>query len=174
MKTSHLLLVGFLAAGPALALQPPGAHTVARAEVVFFEPEKFTDVRDNHMGDYKRTTYLDQIRDHLLEQAKYFVPDGHKLTVTFTDIDMAGDFEPWRGPTWDSIRVVKDIYVPSIKLTFRLTDANGKVVKEGTRELRDLGFMMKITTGFRDDPVRHEKALVDDWLRADFPRVRKN
>ncbi|MDP3073582.1 MAG: DUF3016 domain-containing protein [Opitutaceae bacterium] len=174
MKTSHLLLVGFLAAGPALALQPPGARTVARAEVVFFEPEKFTDVRDNQMGDYKRTTYLDQIRDHLLEQAKYFVPDGHKLTVTFNDIDMAGDFEPWRGPTWDGIRVVKDIYVPSIKLTFRLTDADGKVVKEGTRELRDLAFMMKITMGFRDDPVRHEKALLDDWLRADFPRVRKN
>jgi hypothetical protein len=33
---------------------------------------------------------------------------------------------------------------------------------------------MKITMGFRDDPVRHEKALIDDWLRAEFPRVRKN
>ena len=174
MKTSRLILAGVLAASPLLALQPPGARTVARAEVVFFEPEKFTDVRDSQMGDYKRTTYLDQIRDHLLEQAKYFVPEGHKLTVTVSDIDMAGDFEPWRGPRFDDIRIVKDIYPPTVKLSFRLTDADGKVVKEGTRELRDLAFMMKITMGFRDDSVRHEKALLDDWLRADFPRVRKS
>ncbi len=174
MKTSRLLLVSLLAASPVLALQPPGARTVARAEVLFLEPEKFTDVRDNMTGDYKRTTYLDQLRDYLLEQAKYFVPDGHTLKVTFTDIDMAGDFEPWRGPQFSDIRIVKDLYPPTIKLTFRLVDADGKVVKEGTRELRDLAFMMKITMGFRDDPVRHEKALLDDWLRADFPRVRKN
>ena len=174
MKTSRIILVGILAASPLLALQPPGARTVARAEVVFFEPEKFTDVRDSQMGDYKRTTYLDQIRDHLLEQAKYFVPEGHKLTVTVSDIDMAGDFEPWRGPRFDDIRIVKDIYPPTVKLSFRLTDADGKVVKEGKRELRDLAFMMKITMGFRDDSVRHEKALLDDWLRSDFTRVRKS
>jgi hypothetical protein len=172
--TSRLFLLSLLAASPLLALKPPGAHTVARAEVVFLEPEKFTDVRDSHMGDYKRTTYLDQLRDHLLEQAKYFVPDGHTLKVTFTDIDMAGDFEPWRGPRFDDVRIVKDLYPPTLKLAFRLTDAAGNVVKEGTRELRDLAFMMKITPGFRDDSVRHEKALLDDWLRADFPRVRKS
>ena len=172
--TTHVLLVSALALGPALAARAVEARTIARAEVVFFEPEKFTDVRDSQMGDYKRTTYLDQIRDHLLEQAKYFVPDGHKLTVTFTDIDMAGDFEPWRGPTWDDIRIVKDIYPPRINLTFRLTDAEGNVVKEGKRELRGLAFLMKITMAFRDDSVRHEKALLDDWLRSDFPRVRKN
>jgi hypothetical protein len=68
---------------------------------------------------------------------------------------------------------VKDIYPPRIDLTFRLTDAEGNVVQEGKRELRDLTFMMKITTAFRDDPVRHEKALLDDWLRSDFKQVRK-
>jgi hypothetical protein len=68
---------------------------------------------------------------------------------------------------------VKDIYPPRISLVFRLTDAEGNVVKEGRRELRDLSFMMKITMAFRDDPVRHEKALLDDWLRDEFQRVRK-
>jgi len=67
---------------------------------------------------------------------------------------------------------VKDIYPPAIKLVFRLTDAEGNVLKEGKRELRDLAFMMKISMTFRDDSVRHEKALLDDWLRSEFPRVR--
>ena len=113
-------------------------------------------------------------RDYLLEQAKYYVPEGHMLSVTFTDIDMAGDFEPWRGPRFDDIRIVKDIYPPRIVLNFRMTNAEGAVVKEGKRELRDLAFMMKINMSFRDDPVRYEKALLDDWLRAEFPRVRSS
>ena len=174
MKTSRFILVTLLGILPALAVPAVPTRTIARAEVNFFEPKKFTDVRDSSMGDYERTTYLDQIRDHLLEQAKYYVPEGHMLSVTFTDIDMAGDFEPWRGPRFDDIRIVKDIYPPRMVLSFRLTDAEGNVVKEGKRELRDLAFMMKITMAFRDDSVRHEKGLIDDWLRAEFPRVRKN
>jgi hypothetical protein len=175
MKTSRFLVLAMIGLLPALAIPAaPERATIARADVNFFEPKKFTDVRDTYMGDYERTSYLDMIRDHLLEQAKYYVPEGHALAVTFTDIDMAGDFEPWRGPRFDDIRIVKDIYPPRINLNFRLTDAEGNVVKEGRRELRDLSFMMKITMGFRDDPVRHEKALLDDWLRSEFPRVRKN
>lgn len=178
MKTSRFILVtvlGVLSAVVASAAPTPApARTIARADVVFFEPKKFTDVRDSSMGDYERTTYLDQIRDHLLEQAKYYVPEGHQLSVTFTDIDMAGDFEPWRGPRFDDIRIVKDIYPPRMVLAFRLVDAEGHVVKEGKRDLRDLAFMMKITMTFRDDSVRHEKALIDDWLRTEFTRVRKS
>jgi hypothetical protein len=173
MKTSRILLLTLLGLAPALTSQAAETRTIARAEVNFFEPQKFTDVRDSYMGDHDRTTYLEQIRDHLLEQAKYYVPEGHRLSVTFTDIDMAGDFEPWRGARWDDIRIVKDMYPPRVTLAFRLTDAAGNVVKEGKRDLRDLAFMMKISMSFRDDPVRHEKALLDDWLRSEFPRVRK-
>jgi len=174
MKTSRIFSLSLLGLVSGIALQAAGTRTIARAEVLFFEPQKFTDVKDSSMGDSERTTYLEQIRDHLLEQAKYYVPEGHKLAVTFTDIDMAGDFEPWRGPRWDDVRIVKDIYPPRMTLTFRLTDAEGNVVKEGKRDLKDLAFMMKITMSFRDDSVRHEKALLDDWLRAEFPRVRKS
>lgn len=174
MKSTKIILVSLLGILPALTLSAAPTRTLARAEVNFFEPEKFTDVRDSYMGDYERTTYLESIRDRVLEQAKYYVPDGHKLTVTFTDIDMAGDFEPWLGPRFSDIRIVKDIYPPRINLAFQLTDAEGNVVKEGRRELRDLSFMMKINMAFRDDPVRHEKGLLDDWLRSEFQRVRKN
>jgi hypothetical protein len=174
MKTTHLLLMSALALTPVLGLAGAENRVIARAEVIFFESQKFTDVRDSATGDASRTTYLEQLRDHLLEQAKYYVPEGHLLRVTITDVDMAGDFEPWLGPRWDDVRIVKDIYPPRINLTFRLTDADGNVVKEGKRELRDLAFMMKITPGFRSDTLRHEKALLDDWLHNELPRVRKN
>jgi hypothetical protein len=174
MKNLTLFLAMCAGLVPAAGRAAAEVRPVGYAMVEFFEPEKFTDVRDSYLGEASRTTYLEQIRDHLLGQARYHVPDGHTLAVTITDIDMAGDFEPWLGPRWTDIRIVKDIYPPRIDLAFRLTDASGHVVKEGRRELRDLAFLMKITMAFRDDSVRHEKALLDDWLRAEFPRVRKN
>lgn len=180
MKTKISQLVLSLVAGwgamaavqAAPAANPNGAN--ALAEVVFLEPAKFTDVRDSDMGDYTRTSYLEQLRDHVLDRAKYHVPAGYRLAVTITDIDMAGDFEPWRGPRLGDVRIVKDIYPPRIALSFQLVDGEGNIVKQGQRELRDLAFLMKITSGFRDDSLRHEKALLDDWMRNDLPRVKKN
>lgn len=174
MKTSRYFLVALLGLAPALAAHAATPPKIVRADVEFFEPKNFTDVKDSYLGDYERTTYLDSIREHVLGQSRHYVPTGQHLSVTFTDIDMAGDFEPWRGPRFDDIRIVKDIYPPRISLVFRVTDAEGNVVKEGKRELRDLAFLMKISMGFRDDPMRHEKALIDEWLRSEFPRVRKS
>jgi hypothetical protein len=174
MKTPKLLLLlgtSWLTASVASAAAE--VQAAARAKVEFFEPLKFTDVRDSYMGDADRAGYLPRLREHLVERARSYVPEGHTLSVTITDIDMAGDFEPWRGPNWSDVRVVKDIYPPRIDLVFRLTDADGRVVKEGRRELRDLAFLMKITMAFRDDPLRHEKALLDDWLGSELPRLRK-
>jgi hypothetical protein len=36
-----------------------------------------------------------------------------------------------------------------------------------------MAFLMKLTMGFRDDPLRHEKALLDDWLSAEFHSGKK-
>lgn len=178
MKTPSLFktllaLVGLaVAASPVWAVNQKSGEV--RVTVNFQDPAKFTDVRDSDFGDYERTTYLDSLREHLVDKGRMYVGEGFKLAVTFTDIDMAGDFEPWRGPRFSDIRIVKDIYPPRVVFTFQLTDASGKVVKEGKRELRDMAFLSKITMGFRDDPVRHEKALLDDWLREEFPKPRKS
>lgn len=147
------------------APRAPGGHV----DVAFFEPQKFTDVRSRAMGTFEETSYLDQLRDHLVAQASRYVPAGFALAVTFTDIDMAGDFEPWRGFRWDEVRIVKEIYPPRLQLSFQLKDPDGNVVKEGKRSLRGLSFM---TRGFADDTLRHEKALIEDWLRSEFSRPR--
>ena len=54
-----------------------------------------------------------------------------------TDVDVAGEFEPWRGPQFDRVRIMREIYPPRIDLEFRLTDYRGAVVREGRRRLRD-------------------------------------
>ena len=66
---------------------------------------------------------------------------GDRLDVTITDIKLAGACEPWRGPQFRYIRYMKDIYPPRIDLDFSLTSASGKVLRSGSRKLRDIGYL---------------------------------
>src|SRR5690606_8556086 len=68
MKTGRITSLTVLGLLPMLAFAATPSET-PRVEVNFFEPEKFTDVKDSYMGDHERTTYLDSLRDHLVERA---------------------------------------------------------------------------------------------------------
>lgn len=143
-----------------------------RVTVVFDHPEKYADLKDGGLdidNERGRERFLPQLKTHLEEEAGRRLAPGQKLTVTFSDIDLAGDFEPWHGPQYNDIRILKEIYVPRLTFTFRVTDEGGQVVKEGERKLADLGYQMRITRTFRDDPLRYEKDMLDDWLRDEFP-----
>jgi hypothetical protein len=158
----------FIAACATTPTQPsrPGA-----VSVVFEHPENFTDVKDSFTGslDKVRDGYLEDLAGHLKENASRLLGDGQKLAVTITDVDMAGDFEPGRGPSAMDIRVVKQIYPPRIDLGFKVTDATGATVREGARRLRNLDFMMDPVAAMRtSETLRHEKALLDHWIRDDL------
>lgn len=170
MKAHSIILslaAGLLAALPAVAAET--AKAPSKVEVIFAKaPDKYVDVRDGFSASEKgQAANLDSLKQYLEERGNQLVPDGQKLTVTLTEVDLAGDFEPWRDPAMNDVRIVKDIYPPRIDLEFKLTGADGKVLKEGKRELRDLAFMMKLSIQ-RDDPFRHEKQLLNDWLTREL------
>lgn len=168
--SSFALLLGLTAAGSLAAADQPAAPA-SRVTVVFDHPEKYTDVKeysldnDNASG---RDHYLPLLKEHLEAEAGRLLASGQKLTITFTDIDLAGDFEPWHGPRFHDIRMVKEIYPPRLTFTFRLTDESGRVLGEGERKLTDLAYQMRIGSGFRDDPLRYEKDMLGEWLRAEL------
>lgn len=176
MKSTLVILAAALGLGPVGLMKAADAPAAdSRVQVTFSNPDKFTDVRDASMPTKKgEAATLDMIRQYVEQKAVRYLPEGQKLNVTFTNIDLAGEFEPWRGPNMDDVRIVKDIYPPRIDLNYQITDASGKVLKEGKRELRDLSFMMKISIR-RDDPLRYEKDMLDDWMREDIrPAIAKN
>lgn len=157
-----VVLLG-LAVPVALSAAEP-AKAPVRTEVVFEKPENFTDVKDGEMGsDRGRDGILDQIREFIVERAEKALPAGQKLTVTFSDIDLVGEYEPWRGPQFSDVRIVKSIYPPRFKFSYKITDAAGKIVKEGKEDLRDLAFDMRLTID-RQDPLRFEKDILKDWI----------
>lgn len=164
MKTSTLVLTFTLLAGAAVA-EPP---TVS---VQFGETERFTDFSSSYSNS-------DRSRDHFIKELATFIERraadrlgaGQRLEVVITDVDMAGEFEPWRRSGGYDVRIVKDLYPPRIDLSFRLLGADGEVLAEGNRKLRDLGFMY---TGrpMDSDPLRHEKRLLDRWVASELRHV---
>lgn len=163
--TPHVLF----AAAALLAVGLPQsvfAADMSRATVTFQEPDKFTDINDSISGTRKgREYYLSEIQKLVEEQAALLLPAGQKLEMTFTDIDLAGDYLPSMASGRD-VRVIKDIYMPRMKFTYKITDAAGAVVKEGAETISDTNFMNNIGTLVgRGEPLYYDKGLLVNWLR---------
>lgn len=164
---SEIFLLSVLGAGTIFAADndKPKAGKVT---VIFDHPENFADVKDSYMGtDKGRDAILAQIRQFIETKAESYLGAGQSLEVKFTDIDLAGEFEPQRGPDQMDIRIVKDIYPPRFDLEFKLTGADGKVISQGQRKLRDLNFMSRLVLP-SSDPLRFEKDILGDWLRSEI------
>ena len=91
--------------------------------------------------------------------------------MRITDIDMAGDFELFRGPVRDQVRVIKGIYPPRIALEFRVIDAAEQSVAVGKRNLIDIDYQRRAVYP-PDDYLHYEKDLLRDWLRAELASLK--
>ncbi|MGO1000519.1 DUF3016 domain-containing protein [Lysobacter sp. CA196] len=133
------------------------------------DPAKFTEIRySRNRFEAERGNWVEQLAQHLRTRAQKRLPEGQRLEVDIADIKRAGDFEPWHGPQFDDTRFIREIYPPRIVLNFKRLDANGQVVAEGERTLRDMSFMMGARSVSDSDPLRYEKRLIDDWLSREL------
>lgn len=153
------------AAAPAPASVAPASE--ASVSVTYVNPQTFSEARQFGQQDNSRgLDYLKLLKEHLIKQATRMLPPGDQLEVTITDIQLAGAYEPWHGPNFRYVRFMKDVYPPRIELTFKLIDSQGKVLSEGSRNLRNLGYLQSGLARPTDtDPLRYDKALLDSWLR---------
>lgn len=172
LRSSACPLILAAAIGLAGAASPaPQPASDARVQVIWTNPAAFSESKQNYgTGRQSPDEWLGDLARHLTYRAERMLPEDRHLAVTFTNVRRAGTYEPWRGPRWDDVRVIKNIYPPRIDLTFTLTDANGGIVKGGERKLRDPAFLQRGTLN-RTDPLRFEKRMLDDWLRDEFPEA---
>lgn len=139
-----------------------------KVTVVFDDPKRFTDVEDaGQRTDAGTKAILDDLGRFIRETAARYLPADSSLTVRITDLDLAGEFEPWRGPQFARFRVMTETYWPRIDLQFRLADAQGRVVKEGKRSLSDPLYLTR-SIRVEDERLRYEKDLLNDWLRKEL------
>lgn len=171
--TAALLALAVLAAGcvsapgssgPAASTPVPGIVRVTHADLRELESGRPGPMESDQM----RQAWVDSLTDYLAERAARALPEGQRLDVHLRGVQRAGSTEPWRGPQAADLRVVRDIYPPRIELHFKLRTAEGQLVREGDRSLSDAAFLMRPNLHSRDDPLRYEKGLVDEWLQKEF------
>lgn len=152
-----------------LFLAPPAlAAAEATVKMDWTDPAKFADTRQSMChSSVKPEEWLGQLARHVETRAAPLLAAGQHLEITITDVRRAGQCEPWRGPRGSDIRIIKEPYAPRIDLHYALADTDGKVLREGKEELRDLAFLQRGTLN-ANDPLRFEKRMLDDWLRREF------
>jgi len=162
MITFRLLLaiLLFIPAGGASAVSV--SPSAARAEIIYGKLDAYSDATRAERANFKAWAE---------RRAADFMPPGRKVVITIIRLDMAGRFEPWHGPQFTDVRVVRDVYPPRIGLQFKLVDAAGTVLSDGARDLRTPGLPVPTAYPNGDDPLRFEKTLFDDWLKREFPRA---
>ena len=154
-----LLLAGCAAAAPV-------DESGSRISVTFIEPETFTDARRAELAPTS-TDITGELENFIITAGVRYVPEHLKLNIQITDIDLAGDFELFRGPQADQVRITRGLYPPHITLEFEVLDSTGTVIKSGRRNLTDIDYQLRSVYPTEDD-LRYEKEILRDWLRYEF------
>jgi len=158
-----LLLAASAVAGAAADNRP------ARAEVSWAPTEKLTEVRYNQVGRgwLRPEEWERQLGEQFRRSADRVLPQGQQLRVQINDVKLAGAFEPWHRPGLDDVRILKDIYPPSMELHYTLLGADGATIREGDAKLRDTSYLQRAVPN-STDPLRYDKRMIDEWLRKEF------
>ena len=161
-----------VAVATAISLAPAGAADAARPRVAveFVRPEKFADVKASaRPSEAEAAGLLAEVERFVVETGERLLPPGRSVAIRVTDVDLAGEFEPWRGPQFAHTRFMRSAFPPRIELEFRVQGAQGRVLAEGRRTLRDPLYLTRSVRA-ADDRLRYEKSLLEDWLRAELAR----
>jgi hypothetical protein len=103
----------------------------------------------------------DALQRHLEQRAAGLSTSGERLTVEIVDLDRAGSFEA-RTPALSAVRIVRDVYPARIVLK----------TKGGPQTLS--GLPVAGAARYGEDPLRYEKALLDDWLERELSAARRS
>lgn len=160
MNTFRLVIPSLCLTASLFAWTPLAAADDDRVEVTFADPDGFADVQP--------AALLGEFKAFIAQRAARRVGDGERLAVTVTDIDMAGGFDLMKGHEFSTIRQMREVYPPRVDLAFKFSDADGRVLKEGERRLRDLSYLMRARPPTTTDLLYYEKLLIDDWLSREF------
>jgi hypothetical protein len=168
-----LLIAVFAALSVGTVLAEPESAD-ANVNVTWEDPKGYTDVKP---ANQTRKRFMEQtfnrLDDYFVELAED-LPEGYKLDITVTNLDLAGQVWPQsfvsRGSAGGEVRLVKDIDIPRMAFSYELTN-NGQVVKSAEVNLKDMAFMQRISRVNDSDSLRYEKRMLKDWFNKEFAEL---
>jgi hypothetical protein len=154
-----------------LGLALPAISIAGTIQTEYKDYEEFTDFSVYGLSEEKTLRiFKTEIEPVLKEMGEKHLGENETMVMTFTDIDMAGDIQPWRNINNADIRYVEAVYPPRLKFTYAVTDADGEVVMEGEENISDLAYQMNSTAVIRNRYKHffYETELLENWFRKTF------
>ena len=139
----------------------PPAHAAGSVEVQWLDPAQYSDAGRSAI-DRERVTRI--LGDHLQKLGR-LLPDGQLLKLQVTDLDLAGEIEPFR---WHDLRVLRGrADWPRMSLRYTLS-ADSRTLKTGDARLQDMGYPFGTLVSARQGDLGYEKRMVEQWFKAEF------
>lgn len=153
-----------LAAALAMAALAPAA-ALAGASVTFVSPENY---RDGNLswGPVEQRLTLEGLERIIRRLADRRLPAGYEIDIAVLDVDLAGKINPLRSRTGE-LRIMRQDTWPSMTLRYTLR-RGGRVVARGEETLRAMNYLMDPVAVRSTEPLRFEKAMLDNWFRTRF------
>jgi hypothetical protein len=92
----------------ACAIPSSDPEQASRVSVTFVEPEKFTDAKRSEM-ERSSAGLLGELHRFMITAAERYISTDRRLYINILDVDLAGDFELFRGPDFDRVRITKGL-----------------------------------------------------------------
>lgn len=152
------------------------AHSKAEVEITWENPKEYTDVKPTNQSRTRfREGVFKKLDEHFVELAER-LPDGQKLAITVTNLDLAGQVWPAAFVGLGSgggsdVRLVKTIDIPRMSFSYILTDSAGVVLKKDDVKIKDMAFQNSARSRFSNDSLRYEKNMIEEWFEDEFPKL---
>lgn len=163
MITSRLS--GHLLTILALAATALPAAAAGQVEVSFVNPDSYTDIG---LAGYQRERSLKTLETYLHSLGRE-LPDGQTLQIEVTDVDLAGNLEPFGLHPYLETRVQRGRSDwPRLNLNYTLK-ADGQAPKTGTVRLTDISYLYALRGSNRAaEEMLYEKTMIKRWFDATF------
>ncbi len=145
----------------ALAVAATPARAAGTVEVSFVEPQNFTDIGLNWMDRERVLKSLGGFLQSLGGQ----LPDGQTLSISITNINLAGEirFAP-RG----DIRVMRGrADWPEVELRYTLKSGT-ETLRSGQAKVYDMAYLQSLRTPDIDTEYGYEKRMLRRWFAETF------
>ncbi len=155
--TSRAVWLAALLVALAGAVAPAAAGEV---RVVARAADRFADIG---IARSERERTLAALESHLVDWGRRHLKGDQSLTIEWLDIDLSGTAQPTARGELRTLRGGAD--APRLHLRYAL-QARGATLAQGEERLTDLGYLERLPAVPADEPLRHEKRLLDRWLES--------
>jgi hypothetical protein len=150
-----------------LAATPLSVEAAGSVDVTFVNPERYRDIGDRFTG--QRSGVLKEIESYFDYLGERYLKHGQVLSVEVLNIDLAGQYEPWRFEL-RNVRIMRDVTPPRFRLRYALVD-RGKLLVRAEENVADMTYLWGGGSTYGDQRLGYEKKMLRDWFRRRFVRL---